>query len=338
MNEIEYKFDLLSRIIEASQNIYILKEQMRKSDKSSEDYYLLLKLYESMLKVEDNVYEELKENKNLIIDFMQYLKQRYSVERFDFKLDYLLELENNIIYIRVINKLYEIIIESLYDNIINQKKDYEEIENESFEEYDEEDDYEEIENESFDEYDEEDEEDDYNAVVTNIIDSYLVKDFILLLLSSLEQLKKENDNNLDYINKFQSDLIFAFGSIGNEKDLEDSSNISSVYLNSKLISDILEVDDIKYNILKNSWVKLIIRENNNATLDKNKELILCSMLLTCFTLLETDSYSQVMKQEKNNSLIRDNKQMKTILNKIEGHIDKIRENCMYVSLRKIKKL
>lgn len=328
MNEIEYKFNLLSRIIEASQNIYILKEQMRKSDKNSKDYYLLLKQYEAMLKVEDNVYEEFKGNEGLIFDIINYLKQRYDVKSFNFKLDYFSKLENNIIYKRIINKLDESIIEYLFDNIINQKNDYEEIEDEFFEEYaedGEEDDY---------DYGEE----DYNADVADVIDCYFVKDFILLLLSSLEQLKKENDNNLDYINKFQSDLIFAFGSIGNEKDLEDSNNISLVYLNSKLISDILEVDDTRYNILKNSLVKLIISENINAILDKNKELILYSMLSSCFTLLETDSYSQVMKKTKNNSLIKDNNQMGTILNKIEKDIDKNRENCMYVSFRKIKKL
>lgn len=325
MSEIEYKFDLLSRIIEASQNIYILKEQMRKLDKNSQDYYLLLKQYEAMLEVENSVYEELEDNEELIYDFINYLKQRYDVKNFNFKLDYFSELENNIIYKRIINKLDESIMGYLYADIINQKKDYEEIEDEFFEEYDEDDDY---------NYREK----NYDADVADIIDSYFVKDFILLLLSSLEKLKKENGNNLDYVNKFQSDLIFAFGSIGNEKDLEDYSNISLVYLNSKLISDILEVDDTRYNILKNSLVKLIINENINATLDKSKELILYSMLLSCFTLLGTDSYIQVMKKEKNNSLIRDNKQIETILNKIEAGIDKNRENCMYVSLRKIKKL
>ena len=160
----------------------------------------------------------------------------------------------------------------------------------------------------------------------------------MLLISSLEQLKKENSNNLDYINKLQSNLIFTFGSIGNERDLEDSSNISLVYLNSKLIADILEVDDTRYNILKNSLVKFIISENGNDALDENKELILYSMFISCFTLLGTDLYNQVMKKTKNNSLARDNNQMKTILNKIERKIDKCRENCMYVSLKKIKKL
>lgn len=322
MSEIEYKFDLLSRIIEASQNIYILKEQMRKLDKNSQDYYLLLKQYEAMLEVEDNVYEEFNGNEGLIFDIINYLKQRYDVKSFNFKLDYFSKLENNIVYKRIINKLDESIIEYLFDNIINQKNDYEE----EFEEYEEDDDgY-------------VDEEEDYYSDIDDIIDSYFVKDFVLLLISSLEQLKKENSNNLDYINKLQSDLIFAFGSIGNERDLEDSSNMSLVYLNSKLISDILEVDDTRYNILKNSLVKFIISENGNDALDENKELILYSMLLSCFTLLGTDSYIQVMKKEKNNSLIRDNKQIETILNKIEAGIDKNRENCMYVSLRKIKKL
>ena len=323
MNEIEYKFDLLSRIIEASQNIYILKEQMRKLDKNSQDYYVLLKQYEAMLKVEDNVYEEFKGNEELIFDIINYLKQRYDVKSFNFKLDYFSKLENNIIYKRIINKLDESIIEYLFDNIINQKDDYEE---EEFEEYEEDDDgY-------------VDEEEDYYSDIDDIIDSYFVKDFVLLLLSSLEQLKKENSNNLDYINKLQSDLIFAFGSIGNERDLEDSSNMSLVYLNSKLISDILEVDDTRYNILKNSLVKFIISENGNDALDENKELILYSMFISCFTLLGTDLYNQVMKKTKNNSLARDNNQMKTILNKIERKIDKCRENCMYVSLKKIKKL
>lgn len=333
MNEIEYKFELLSRMIEASQNIYILKEQMRKSDKDSQDYYLLSKQYEVMLKVEDNVYDEFKGNTGLIFDIINYLKQRYNVKSFNFKLDYFSELENNIIYKRIINKLDESIIEYLFDNIISKKNDFDDVEEEFFEEYDEE-----CNEEYDDEYDYVFGEEDYNYDIDDIIDSYFVKDFILLLLSSLEQLKKEDSNYLDYINKFQSDLIFAFGSIGNEKDLEDSSNISLVYLNSKLISDILEVDDTRYNILKNSLVKLIISENINAILDKNKELILYSMLSSCFTLLETDSYSQVMKKTKNNSLIKDNNQMETILNKIEKDIDKNRENCMYVSFRKIKKL
>ena len=323
MNEIEYKFDLLSRIIEASQNIYILKEQMRKLDKNSQDYYVLLKQYEAMLKVEDNVYEEFKGNEELIFDIINYLKQRYDVKSFNFKLDYFSKLENNIIYKRIINKLDESIIEYLFDNIINQKNDYEE---EEFEEYEEDDDG----------YVEKEE--DYYSDIDDIIDSYFVKDFVLLLLSSLEQLKKENSGNLDYINKLQSDLIFAFGSIGNERDLEDSSNISLVYLNSKLIADILEVDDTRYNILKNSLVKFIISENDNDALDENKELILYSMFISCFTLLGTDLYNQVMKKTKNNSLARDNNQMKTILNKIERKIDKCRENCMYVSLKKIKKL
>ena len=323
MSEIEYKFDLLSRIIEASQNIYILKEQMRKLDKNSQDYYLLLKQYEAMLKVEDNVYEEFNGNEGLIFDIINYLKQRYDVKSFNFKLDYFSKLENNIIYKRIINKLDESIIEYLFDNIINQKNDYEE---EEFEEYEEDDDG----------YVEKEE--DYYSDIDDIIDSYFVKDFVLLLLSSLEQLKKENSNNLDYINKLQSDLIFAFGSIGNERDLEDSSNISLVYLNSKLIADILEVDDTRYNILKNSLVKFIISENDNDALDENKELILYSMFISCFTLLGTDLYNQVMKRTKNNSLARDNNQMKIILNKIERKIDKCRENCMYVSLKKIKKL
>ena len=323
MNEIEYKFDLLSRIIEASQNIYILKEQMRKLDKNSQDYYVLLKQYEAMLKVEDNVYEEFKGNEELIFDIINYLKQRYDVKSFNFKLDYFSKLENNIIYKRIINKLDESIIEYLFDNIINQKNDYEE---EEFEEYEEDDDG----------YVEKEE--DYYSDIDDIIDSYFVKDFVLLLLSSLEQLKKENSGNLDYINKLQSDLIFAFGSIGNERDLEDSSNISLVYLNSKLIADILEVDDTRYNILKNSLVKFIISENDNDALDENKELILYSMFISCFTLLGTDLYNQVMKRTKNNSLARDNNQMKIILNKIERKIDKCRENCMYVSLKKIKKL
>ncbi len=323
MNEIEYKFELLSRMIEASQNIYILKEQMRKSDKDSQDYYLLSKQYEVMLKVEDNVYEEFKGNEELIFDIINYLKQRYDVKSFNFKLDYFSKLENNIIYKRIINKLDESIIEYLFDNIINQKDDYEE---EEFEEYEEDDDG----------YVEEEE--DYYSDIDDIIDSYFVKDFVLLLLSSLEQLKKENSGNLDYINKLQSDLIFAFGSIGNERDLEDSSNMSLVYLNSKLISDILEVDDTRYNILKNSLVKFIISENGNDALDENKELILYSMFISCFTLLGTDLYNQVMKKTKNNSLARDNNQMKTILNKIERKIDKCRENCMYVSLKKIKQL
>ena len=323
MNEIEYKFDLLSRIIEASQNIYILKEQMRKLDKNSQDYYVLLKQYEAMLKVEDNVYEEFNGNEGLIFDIINYLKQRYDVKSFNFKLDYFSKLENNIIYKRIINKLDESIIEYLFDNIINQKDDYEE---EEFEEYEEDDDG----------YVEEEE--DYYSDIDDIIDSYFVKDFVLLLLSSLEQLKKENSNNLDYINKLQSDLIFTFGSIGNERDLEDSSNISLVYLNAKLIADILEVDDTRYNILKNSLVKFIISENDNDALDENKELILYSMFISCFTLLGTDLYSQVMKRTKNNSLARDNNQMKIILNKIERKIDKCRENCMYVSLKKIKKL
>ena len=323
MNEIEYKFELLSRMIEASQNIYILKEQMRKLDKNSQDYYVLLKQYEAMLKVEDNVYEEFKGNEELIFDIINYLKQRYDVKSFNFKLDYFSKLENNIIYKRIINKLDESIIEYLFDNIINQKDDYEE---EEFEEYEEDDDgY-------------VDEEEDYYSDIDDIIDSYFVKDFVLLLLSSLEQLKKENSGNLDYINKLQSDLIFAFGSISNERDLEDSSNISLVYLNSKLIADILEVDDTRYNILKNSLVKFIISENGNDALDENKELILYSMFISCFTLLGTDLYNQVMKKTKNNSLARDNNQMKTILNKIERKIDKCRENCMYVSLKKIKKL
>ncbi len=322
MSEIEYKFDLLSRIIEASQNIYILKEQMRKLDKNSQDYYLLLKQYEAMLEVEDNVYEEFNGNEGLIFDIINYLKQRYDVKSFNFKLDYFSKLENNIVYKRIINKLDESIIEYLFDNIINQKNDYEE----EFEEYEEDDDG----------YVEEEE--DYYSDIDDIIDSYFVKDFVLLLISSLEQLKKENSNNLDYINKLQSDLIFAFGSIGNERDLEDSSNMSLVYLNSKLISDILEVDDTRYNILKNSLVKFIISENGNDALDENKELILYSMFISCFTLLGTDLYNQVMKKTKNNSLARDNNQMKTILNKIERKIDKCRENCMYVSLKKIKQL
>lgn len=325
MNEIEYKFDLLNRIIEASQNIYILKEQMRKSDKNSQDYYLLLKQYEAMLKVEDNVYEEFNGNERLILDIINYLKQRYDVKSFEFKLDYFSKLENNIIYKRIINKLDESIIEYWFDNIINQKNDYED-EEEFFEEYEEE------EEEGYDC------EEEYDSDIDDIIDSYFVKDFVLLLLSSLEQLKKENSNNLDYINKLQSDLIFAFGSISNERDLEDSSNISLVYLNSKLIADILEVDDTRYNILKNSLVKFIISENDNDALDENKELILYSMFISCFTLLGTDLYNQVMKRTKNNSLARDNNQMKTILNKIERKIDKCRENCMYVSLKKIKKL
>ena len=322
MSEIEYKFDLLSRIIEASQNIYILKEQMRKLDKNSQDYYLLLQQYEAMLEVEDNVYEEFNGNEGLIFDIINYLKQRYDVKSFNFKLDYFSKLENNIVYKRIINKLDESIIEYLFDNIINQKNDYEE----EFEEYEEDDDG----------YVEEEE--DYYSDIDDIIDSYFVKDFVLLLISSLEQLKKENSNNLDYINKLQSDLIFAFGSIGNERDLEDSSNMSLVYLNSKLISDILEVDDTRYNILKNSLVKFIISENGNDALDENKELILYSMFISCFTLLGTDLYNQVMKKTKNNSLARDNNQMKTILNKIERKIDKCRENCMYVSLKKIKQL
>ena len=333
MNEIEYKFDLLSRMIEASQNIYILKEQMRKSDKDSQDYYLLSKQYEVMLKVEDNVYDEFKGNTGLIFDIINYLKQRYNVKSFNFKLDYFSELENNIIYKRILNKLDESITGYLFDNIISKKNDFDDVEEEFFEEYDEE-----CDEEYDDEYDYVFGEEDYNYDIDDIIDSYFVKDFILLLLSSLEQLKKEDSNYLDYINKFQSDLIFAFGSIGNEKDLEDSSNISLVYLNSKLISDILEVDDTRYNILKDSLIKLVISENSNVTLDKNRSLILYSMLSSCFTLLGSDFYNQVMEKTKNNSLVRKNKQMEKILNKIEGEISKYRENCMYVSLKKIKQL
>ena len=105
MDEVEIKYNLLKEIISVTKALYMLKEQLLVLEKNSEAYNCAYLQYQQLLKMEDELYNKVNNDSNTMLDFLNYLDQRYDFEEYDISIYYIKNIKNNIIYKRIANKL-----------------------------------------------------------------------------------------------------------------------------------------------------------------------------------------------------------------------------------------
>ena len=317
MDKIEAKYNLLNQIILVTKNIYILRVQLLEVSKNSNIYKKILMQYQNFLNYENMLYDKINNNSEVMLDFFNYLSQRYDLEEYDISIYYISNLKNNIVYKRVVNKLRDYILYLPLEEIGNS------------------DDFEEINKERM-------------AIrKKRMVNKYLEDDYLQLFINFLNLLIRNNKyiNYRSKIKHIQNDLLFVFSNI-DEKNLFTNTE-TPIFLKSKMYSDILGISEKEYKEIKNDLIYAIIIENlsfslwneldNSTNMDK---IILYNILMTGFSMLDYDSYDIYLEQFKEyiKKCSNGRNYCSKFVKKIEKDINVIRESYGVISLRKTKSL
>lgn len=314
MDEVEIKYNLLKEIISVTKALYMLKEQLLVLEKNSSTYSDAYLQYQQLLKIEDELYNKVNNDSNTMLDFFNYLMQRYDIDKYDISIYYIKNISNNVIYKRIVNKLdnfiFKLPLEKLLESnqLLKLNKEINQIRKRRMT-------CKALEN-------------DYLQLFVKFLDTFIV-----------------NFSYIDFkedINSLKSDLLFAFC------ELEETSIIDieePVFIKSKIQSDILRLSENDYNEIKKDLIYTVTKENlsyslwnqtsDDVTLEK---IILHALLLTSFSLLENDIYYNYLKQFKEYvGLFGENREYCIdFIKQIENNIDKVRNKYRIISLRKPK--
>ncbi len=324
MDEIEMKYKILKNIILVTKLIYIMKEQLLTSNSNHQK---VVDQYKKLLHKEQELYNLINKNSSIMLEFMNYLEQRYNIEDFEFDLDYFSTLEENIVYKRIFNKLSEYVFFLPMEQNLEVSDEFtlDSIEN--------------------------------SRLINEIqlirkkifINKQLESDYLNVFLYVLSGLKSKYLNFSSEITKIQYDIMFVFSE--DEKILDSGILHKKVDLSSKLMSDCIGISDNIYEEIKFDLVDLLIFENLNISLwdnlseenQKNKtirEILLHSILISAFSLLEKETYEKEIAKIKLlvNLYTDDTNPKNDIINEIDKNIDKIREVYRVITLRKTKKI
>lgn len=321
MDEVEIKYNLLKEIITVTKALYMLKEQLLVLEKNSEAYNCAYLQYQQLLKMEDELYNKVNNDSNTMLDFLNYLDQRYDFEEYDISIYYIKNIKNNIIYKRIANKLnnyiFKLPLEKLPELEKLNEKEMSKINHER------------------------------NVIRNKIMTCKILENDYLQLFVKFLDTFIVNFSYVDFredINCLKSDLLFAFC------ELEETSIINiekPVFIKSKIQSDILGLSENDYDEIKKDLIYTVTKENlsyslwnetsGDVTLEK---IILHALLLTSFSLLENDTYYTYLKQIKEYVGLfgEDREYCIDFIKQIENDIDESRNKYRVISLRKTKSL
>lgn len=321
MDEVEIKYNLLKEIITVTKALYMLKEQLLVLEKNSEAYNDAYLQYQQLLKMEDELYNKVNNDSNTMLDFLNYLDQRYDFEEYDISIYYIKNIKNNIIYKRIANKLnnyiFKLPLEKLPELEKLNEKEMSKINSER------------------------------NVIRNKIMTCKILENDYLQLFVKFLDTFIVNFSYVDFredINCLKSDLLFAFF------ELEETSIINiekPVFIKSKIQSDILRLSENDYDEIKKDLIYTVTKENlsyslwnetsGDVTLEK---IILHALLLTSFSLLENDTYYTYLKQIKEYVGLfgGDREYCIDFIKQIENNIDESRNKYRVISLRKTKSL
>lgn len=321
MDEVEIKYNLLKEIITVTKALYMLKEQLLVLEKNSEAYNDAYLQYQQLLKMEDELYNKVNNDSNTMLDFLNYLDQRYDFEEYDISIYYIKNIKNNIIYKRIANKLnnyiFKLPLEKLPELEKLNEKEMSKINSER------------------------------NVIRNKIMTCKILENDYLQLFVKFLDTFIVNFSYVDFredINCLKSDLLFAFF------ELEETSIINiekPVFIKSKIQSDILRLSENDYDEIKKDLIYTVTKENlsyslwnetsGDVTLEK---IILHALLLTSFSLLENDTYYTYLKQIKEYVGLfgEDREYCIDFIKQIENNIDESRNKYRVISLRKTKSL
>lgn len=319
MDEVEIKYSLLKEIISVTKALYILKEQLLVLEENSDTHNNAYLQYQQLLKIEDDLYNKVNNDSNTMLDFLNYLDQRYDFEEYDISIYYIKNIRNNIIYKRIVNKLNDYIFKLPLETLPELDK----LNDEQISK---------INNER-------------NIIHNKIMTCKILEnDYLQLFVKFLDGFMV-NVSYVDFkedINQLKSDLLFAFCELENTNII----NIEEpIFIKSKIQSDILKLSEKDYDEIKNDLIYEVTKENLSYSLwnETNgditlKKIILHDLLLTSFSLLENDTYYNYLKQIKEYvGLFGKNKEYCIdFIKQIENNIDESRNKYRVISLRKPK--
>ena len=321
MEEIEIKYSLLKEIISVTKGLYMLKNQLLELKEKNNIYDDIYYQYQQLLKIEEKLYNKINNNSNIMLDFLNYLYQRYDLEEYDINIYYISNIEKNTVYKRIVNKLNNYIFKLPLEKI-----------------------------EELGEFDERQVAriNKERMIVRKkiIVNKALENDYLQLFINDLNAFIN-NEMYRQYIGKIESiknDLLFSFC------DLEENDTMDiekPVFIKSKMVSDVLGLSEEEYDEIKDEFMDMVINENlsdsmwNELNNDVNiNKIILYDLLLTAFSLLDNSSYDNYLRQVK--EYIEEYSDGRDycikFVNDMEENIDKFRGKHRVISLRKPKSL
>lgn len=288
MDEIKIKYEIINELCKVTNSLLEIKDKLidlEKKGLKNDNYYKLLEEYNIILQLEESIYNKIYNSRDILLDFLNYLYQRYDIDEFDIDISYFIDLNNDLIYKRIINKLSEYIFDLPMKKIdLSKEDDALLLEIEQLEL---------LENERC------------KMKKYSYINRYFTMDIIKIFLMHIDNYinKSKKPKYIDKLIELKYNLIFVCSDIEKEC-VYNNFDLSKFYLISKMVSDLLFISEEEYFQIKNDCISMVIYEFDNKHKKGNKnfsKLIEKLLLFSVSGLLNKDEiskYSNSLKSKK----------------------------------------